>query len=477
MKKTFYVTTPIYYVNDIPHIGHTCTTVAADIIARYQRLIGKQVFSLTGTDEHGAKVAEAAAEERLSPQKFCDKVSRRFEEAWEKLNISHDFFIRTTDPRHEKIVADLLLKIYKNGDIYKGKYEGLYCVGCEKFLTESDLVDNKCPLHPNRKPSKESEENYFFRLSKYIPQITRLVESGQTNYIFPEGKRKEIIAKLKAGVNDVSISREKVKWGIPAPWDKKHTIYVWIEALINYYSATRFLKDRGKFWPADIHLIGKEILWFHTVIWQAMLLSAGIPLPKKVFAHSFYTINGQKMSKSLGNAISPNNLVKKFGADAARWLIADSFPSEDDADVGLAKFQERYNADLANGLGNLIARVAALAEKTNFRYQKARGFNPLALVKNELFGELLENCHLARATDLIRKSIAELNQEINDKALWHLEEKRLTKELTKIIASIIQITHLLEPIMPETSKKIRAQFDKKIKKEKPLFPRLNEEKC
>jgi len=348
VKNNFYITTPIYYVNDVPHIGHTCTTVIADIIARYKRQIGDNVFFLTGTDEHGNNVAQAAEKSGLSPQEFCDKVSKRFQDAWKKLNISNDFFIRTTDPRHEAVVKQFLTKIFENNDIYKGKYEGSYCLGCEKFINEGDIVNGKCPLHPSRELSHECEENYFFKLSKYVPQIISLIENDRTNYIFPESKRKEILSKLKAGINDISVSREKVKWGVPVPWDKRHTAYVWFDALINYYSATQFLPGKTGFWPADVHVLAKDILWFHAVIWPAMLLSANLPLPKQVYAHGFYTIEGQKMSKSLGNVISPEQLVKKFGVDGARYLIASSFPAEDDADIGWEKLKEKYNADLAN---------------------------------------------------------------------------------------------------------------------------------
>ncbi|MBU1129803.1 methionine--tRNA ligase, partial [Patescibacteria group bacterium] len=338
-QKKFYVTTPIYYINDVPHIGHTCTTAIADVMARYRRLKGDDVFFLTGTDEHGQKVAESAEKDGLKIKEYCDKVAPRFEKAWKDLNISFDFFIRTTDVRHKKVVCDLLQKVYDNGDVYKGKYEGLYCIGCEKFLTESDLVDGKCPIHPPEKTKEQSEENWFFKLSKYIPALIKLIENDETNYIFPEGKRAEVLAKLKAGVNDISISRANVKWGIPVPWDKSQTVYVWFDALINYYSATQFVEGKEKFWPADLHILGKEILWFHTVIWQAMLLSAGLMLPKKTYIHSFYMIDGRKMSKSLKNVITPKQLTDLFGVDGTRYLITSSFPAENDSDVGIGRFK------------------------------------------------------------------------------------------------------------------------------------------
>lgn len=271
MINKFYITTPIYYVNDKPHIGHTCTTLAADILARYHKLKGEEVFFLTGTDEHGAKVAEAAAAEGISPKEFCNKVSQTFSQIWPKLNIQYDFFIRTTNPKHEKIVQEVLTKIYQNGDIYKAKYEGAYCVGCEKFINEGDLVNGHCPLHPNHPIEIQSEENWFFRLSKYAPTLIEAIEKENhpCHYeITPESKRNEVLAKLKAGVKDLSISRAQVSWGIPVPWDKTQTIYVWVDALFNYYSAAK-ITGRENFWPADLHLIAKDILWFHTVIYKA----------------------------------------------------------------------------------------------------------------------------------------------------------------------------------------------------------------
>ena len=452
----FYITTPIYYINDIPHIGHTCTTIAADIIARMHRQMGEEVFFLTGTDEHGQKVAEVALSQNLDPKEYCDKISPAFQNAWKDLDISHDFFIRTTDPRHEEVVAKVLQKIFDKGDIYKGKYEGYYCIGCESYLTEKELVDKHCPLHPPEQTEWRTEENWFFKLSKYVPKIIELIENDKTNYIFPSGKRSEILAKLKAGVKDVSISRENVKWRITAPWDKNHTIYVWIEALLNYYSATQFVEGKEKFWPADLHLLGKEILWFHTVIWQAMLMSAEIKLPQKTFTHSFYMIDGNKMSKSLGNVISPGQLVENFGIDGTRYLIARSFPTNDDSDVGMERFKEKYNADLANNLGNLIARV----------FKLSGGFDKIVsgLKLEEQFVSLIDNCRFDEAVGLIfDKWINKTNVLLNEKTPWKLEkDSKERKEILDECISCIQkaIYHLL-PIMPGLSE------DRAI-----LFPRI-----
>ena len=467
MKK-FYLTTPIYYINDIPHIGHTCTTVAADIIARLHRKTGEEVFFLTGTDEHGQKVAEVAEKEGLSPKDYCDKISPRFSETWKVLNISYDFFIRTTDQRHEKVVGELLQKIYDKGDVYKAKYEGWYCIGCEKFLTETDLVDGHCPLHSAEKTVKKSEENWFFKLSKYIPQIIKLIENNTSNYIFPESKKSEVLAKLKAGINDISLSRENVSWGIPLPWDKNQTVYVWFDALINYYSATQFLENKKEFWPADLHILGKEILWFHTVIWQAMLLSAEIKLPVKTYTHSFYMIDGQKMSKSLGNVISPSQLIDLFGVDGTRYLVARSFPTENDADVGIDRFKEKYNADLANNLGNLVSRVCKLGEGLKINNQEVIIDNKYKILINNLkfdeaIGWVFEN--------YIDKS----NNRLNEVTPWKLKinDPKRIEILTECAQNLKIAATYLESIMPETSKKILDQLDKEIKGlESGLFPRI-----
>jgi len=473
--KNFFITTPIYYINDVPHIGHTCTTVVADIMARTHRQLGENVFFLTGTDEHGQKVAESAKEQNLSPAEYCDKITPRFEEAWKNLNISYDYFIRTTNKEHEKVVQELLQKIYDKGDVYKSKYEGWYCVGCEKFLTETELTNKHCPLHPAEKTVWKSEENWFFKLSKYIPKIIELIENPETNYIFPEGKRSEILSKLKAGVRDISLSRENVEWGIATPWDKTQTVYVWFDALINYYSATQFVENKKEFWPANIHLLGKEILWFHTVIWQAMLLSAEIELPKKTYTHSFYMVDGQKMSKSLGNVISPQQLIDLFGIDGTRYLIARSFPTENDSDVGIDRFKEKYNADLANNLGNLVSRVTKLAE-----WLATKPFPNPSLDRagrlDEDFVKLIDSCRFDEAIGLVfEKYIDSSNTKLNEVAPWKLEKddpKRI-EVLNYCINNLQQAALHLKSIMPEVTKKIENCLENNVKLlDSPLFPRI-----
>ena len=468
MENKFFITTPIYYVNDVPHIGHACTTVAADILARYHKLLGEEVFFLTGTDEHGAKVAEEAKKVNLTPQEFCDKVSKTFSDIWPKLNIQYDYFIRTTNPKHQAIVQELIQKIYDNGDIYKAEYEGLYCIGCEKFIAEDELVNKRCPHHPNGDIEKQKEENYFFKLSKYAPILIKAIEdkNNKNHYqICPDSKKQEILSKLKAGVPDLSISRANVSWGIPIPWDTTQTIYVWVDALINYYSA---LKISGKedYWPADLHLLGKEILWFHAVIWEAMLISAGITLPKEVFTHSFYMIDGQKMSKSLGNVISPQQLIEKFGVDGTRYLTASSFPRDNDSDVSLQKFTDKYNADLANGLGNLVSRIAKLCETNNFNGQteEPQAFKRDLNLDQVKFNESLTN---------IWTIIANTDKYLDQKQPWTLKGEILNGILTKLVTDIKEIAVLVSPYLPETSEKILKQFSEKTKKSQPpLFPRL-----
>lgn len=473
MQK-FYITTPIYYVNDVPHIGHTCTTVAADIIARYHKLKGEKVFFLTGTDEHGTKVAEEAQKTGLSPKDFCDQVSQNFQGTWSKLNIEYDYFIRTTNPNHKKIVQEFIEKIYQNGDIYKGKYEGLYCVGCEKFVTETDLINGKCPLHPNKEIQKQSEENYFFKLSKYVPILIEAIEdkNDKNHYqVSPQAKKEEVLSKLKKGVPDLSISRANVPWGIPIPWDKNQTIYVWFDALLNYYTTLK-ITNKEDFWPADIHLIGKEILWFHAVIWEAMLLSTSISLPKEVFAHSFYMIDGQKMSKSLGNVISPQELIDKFGVDGTRYLIASSFPYEKDSDVGWERFVEKYNADLANGLGNLISRVSKLCENKNyFPKISSRTVIPY-LLENSNYYNHMEKLELNLVLEEIWREIKNMDLLISTKRPWEKSDEEAKITLNDAIRNILNIGYALEPFLPETAKKIEKIFRGGEKLEAPLFPRV-----
>lgn len=469
----FYVTTPIYYVNDVPHIGHAYTTVAADIIARYwTRKIGSEnVFFLTGTDEHGVKVAQAAKDADKEPKEYADSIITRFQEAWKILNVNYNHFIRTTDPLHENVVKEILQNIYNKGYIYDGVYEGLYCEGCERFLTQEELVDEKCPLHPNKKPVYQKEKNYFFKLSNFKDQLIELFQND-TYQILPLSRKNEILGKLQSELQDVSISRAGVSWGIPVPWDTKQTTYVWVDALFNYYSATRFLENKEKFWPTDLHLIGKDILWFHTVIWIALLLAAELPLPKRVFAHGFFTINGQKMSKSLGNVISPQELVDKFGADAARYLLLSEFPFGEDGDFSFDKLKIRYNADLANGLGNLVARVAKLAEQSGLEFTDSE-----EKPSQEKYDTAIQQTNLHQALAVAIEQVRILNQFIDQKEPWNLLKEGKKEELKTVLEHLIKgiktTSNLLYPYMPNISETIIEHFKGPIiTASQPLFPRI-----
>lgn len=480
MRK-FYVTTTIYYVNDVPHIGHAYTTLVGDVVARYwQKKFGKEnVFFLTGTDEHGQKIQQVAMEKRLSPKDFADSVVPRFQEAWKLLDINYDFFIRTTDPRHEQVVAELLEKVRKNGYIYKGIYKGLYCVGCEKFLTESDLIDGKCPLHPNKNPEYQEEENYFLKLKELSLEVLKRIEGGKYE-IFPQKRKNEIVSRLKQGVEDISVSRAGVSWGIPLPWDKSHTIYVWVDALINYYSATQFLKGKERFWPADVHVIGKDITWFHTVIWEALLIAAGIELPRAILAHGFFTIDGQKISKSLGNVISPWQLVEKYGsADAVRYLLLTATQTGEDADISFQKLDEKYQSDLANGLGNLVQRVAKLSEGLKIPLNSLKfPYNSSGL--SGKIGDLIENFRFNEALATIWDAIRDLDQYLNQQTPWKQSASDKKQTLEGVIfgsessVSLVEIAQALKPFLPETAARIQQIFKgpKISAPSNALFPRL-----
>jgi methionyl-tRNA synthetase len=464
------VTTPLYYVNDAPHIGSAYTTIAADIIARWNRILGNKVFFLTGTDEHGAKIAEAAKEHNLEPKKFCDKIVPKFVDAWKLLNISYDFFIRTTDERHEKFVEKFMKKIKKKGDVYKGKYEGWYCVGCERFYPENELVNGKCPLHPNKDPIWSTEENYFFKLSKYQKILLDSIENlkDKNHYeILPLERKNEIVNRIKAGLQDVSLSRSGVAWGIPLPWDKKHTVYVWFDALLNYLSALDINKKK-KFWPADYHLLAKDILWFHAVIWPAMLISAGEELPKKVFAHGYLTVNGQKMSKSLGNIIDPISFSIKYGLDSLRYFLFREVVFGYDGDFSEKEFVKRVNGDLADGLGNLLNRTLVLIEKTSgSEIEKAKPEPKILNKINEVIEFYKKEMDLLRFNVVLEKVwtlVFELNKYITDEKPWEIKNgKKLYQVLYTVAEGLRVIGILIYPFMPETAEKIFAQLglDKK----------------
>ena len=363
-QDTFYLTTPIYYINDIPHLGHAYTTVAADFVARWRRMEGRNVFFLTGTDEHGEKVARAAEGRGLEPKAWADEVVPRWREVWQALDISNDDFIRTTEQRHEKPVQEFVQALYDKGEIYLGSYEGLYCVGCEQFKQPDELVEGKCPLH-GTEPEVVKEDNYFFRLSDYADRLVQAYESDD-RFVMPDARRNEVLGKVKQGLEDLSISRVSFEWGIPIPWDTKHVIYVWIDALQNYITAAGFGSDEDlfkKLWPADIHFVGKDILWFHSVIWPAMLMALDMPLPKTVFAHGFLQVGGEKMSKSKLTGISPHDLVSTFGSDGYRYYFLREISFGLDGNFSWESVVDRYNFDLANDFGNLASRATSMINR------------------------------------------------------------------------------------------------------------------
>ena len=362
--QVFYITTPIYYINDVPHLGHAYTTVAADFIARFRRMQGRRVHFLTGTDEHGERILRTAEDKGLSPTEWADEIVPRWTEVWKALDISYDDFIRTTEPRHERPVQEFVRALYEKGEVYFGTYEGLYCVGCEAFKQPDELVDGKCPLH-GTEPEVVKEDNYFFRLSSYREALIERFENDERS-IVPETRRNEILGKLRQGLDDLSMSRVSFDWGVPVPWDEKHVIYVWIDALLNYITAIGYASDDEKanlIWPADVHLIGKDILWFHTVIWQAMLMALDLAQPKTVFAHGFLQVGGEKMSKSRLTGISPHDLIPTFGSDGYRYYFMRDISFGIDGEFSYEGMVARYNADLANDFGNLASRVTSMMDR------------------------------------------------------------------------------------------------------------------
>jgi methionyl-tRNA synthetase len=476
-KNKFYVTTAIDYVNAEPHIGHAYQKIIADILARWQRLRGSNVLFLTGTDEHGKKIAQSAQKAELPEIEFVDKMAEKFKEAWNLLNIRYDRFIRTTDKDHVKLVQEFVKKVNEKKDIYKGVYEGYYCTACEAYYTEKDLINGCCPFH--KTPIENlKEETYYFRLSKYQKKLLELYEK-HPEFILPAERRNEIINRVKEGLQDLSITRTNFSWGIPFPLDDKHVIYVWFDALISYLTGSG--KNR-EFWPASIHLLGKDNGWFHTVIWPAMLMSAGYKLPETVFIHGFLTFNGEKISKSLGNTISPKHLVDKYGADSIRYFISRNFVFGQDGDFSEKVLVDRHNNELANKLGNLVLRLSTLAQ--NFGIEKSE--NELRKkLKLEEIEKYFENFEFDKALNEIFAFIDICNEYIQEKQPWKSRDKKVLYELAD---SIKAIAILLWPFIPETSEKIAETFNfeinysninkplkiSKIKKAEILFKKIEE---
>ncbi len=478
MGDTFYITTSIAYTNAKPHIGFAMELVQADALARFQRLQGKEVFFLTGTDEHGSKLDQAAKEQGITPQALVDTNSAFFRALKDQLNISADHFIRTTDENHMQGAKKMWQKMMATGDIYKDSYEGLYCVGCEAFILEKDLVEGKCPNH-NKPPEKLKEENYFFKLSKYTEKIKQAIETGEL-VILPEARKNEILQVIRDGLKDVSFSRPKtvLTWGIEVPDDPEQVMYVWCDALSNYITGIGYSEDAAlfrKFWPANVHLIGKDILRFHSAIWIGMLMSAELPLPKAVYVHGFITSEGKKMSKSLNNVVDPVEYIEKYGADALRYYLLKEVPTAEDGDFSKEHFQGVYASDLANNIGNLVSRVLAMTHKY------FEGKIPQAAPMNEIFDPKVKQLYAryeeGMGTFDLKKALEEVasfanyaNKYVEDTKPWVLA-KNDPAELANVMYALLEMVRhlalLLTPFMPATSDKILGYLGYDIQ----LFPK------
>ena len=493
----FYITTAILYTNGPPHIGFALELLQADVLARYHRLSGDDTWFLTGTDEHGSTVVKGAEKHGKPVKEFVDEMAGRAQKLTKALNISNDDFIRTSDQeRHWPGVEKFWNELLKAGDLYKKKYKGLYCVGHESFIKKSELTDGRCPLHKTL-PEEVEEENWFFKLTKYKNEVKKKIENGELK-IIPASRIPEVL-NLIDGAEDISFSRpvSSLKWGIPVPNDSEQTIYVWADALTNYVSAIGYENNTEQFkklWPANIHLIGKDILRFHAIYWPAMLLSAGLPLPKAIYVHGFITVEGEKMSKTVGNIINPFALIEKYGGDPMRYFLLREIPSTEDGDFSYKKLEERYNGDLANGLGNLVQRVVVLIDsKLNGEliYDESLIEKEVKTKAAEVGGivkQKIESFELHEALSALWSLIIYANRYIDDKKPW-AAIKHDEKEFLAIMINLVYLIHsvagLLQPFLPETSEKIFNIFGAAhsrtipeghhfmVKKTEPLFPRLN----
>jgi len=502
-KNKFYITTPIYYSNSEPHIGTVYTTIVADTFARFYRLKDYDVFFLTGLDEHGQKLARTAQEKGYSPQEYVDMMAQKFLDTWKKIGITNDDFIRTTQKRHEEVVQKVFQKLYDNGYLYKGTYAGWYCTPCETFYQKEELHDGNCP-NCGRPVEFLEEETYYFKLSEFGPALLKYIEE-HPEFVYPESRKNEVISFIKSGLKDISATRTTVKWGIPVPFDPKHTVYVWFDALVNYISALGYLSDDDtkfrRYWPADVHLIGKDILRFHAIIWPAILMALNIPLPKTVLAHGFWTIKGGKISKSKGNKVDPHELINIYGVDALRYFLLREVPLGLDGEYSDEAFHRRYTSDLANDLGNLLNRVLTVAEK----YSEGKVPNPsemkeedkALLEKTEEMAKRVEDemekFNPSSALSCIWEVIQDANRYIDQQAPWNLtsDKERLNTVIYTLLETLRRISILLYAFIPDSAVKIQEQLGyqdpqfswdlikdvkipvgQKLNKGKILFPRV-----
>ena len=511
-KETFYISTPIYYPSDKLHIGHAYCTTIADSMARYKRLTDVDVLFVTGSDEHGQKIQRKAAEQNITPKEYVDKIVAGFQALWEKLNISNDEFIRTTEKRHYNVVQEIFKKIYDKGDIYKSTYEGLYCTPCETFWIERQLVDGKCP-DCGRPVETVQEESYFFRMSKYQNRLLQFIEDNP-DFIQPVSRKNEMINFIKGGLEDLCISRTTFDWGIPVPIDNKHVIYVWFDALSNYLTAAGYLSDTekfNKFWPADIHLVGKEIVRFHTIIWPIILMALELELPKKVYGHGWLVVDGDKMSKSKGNVIDPVALIDEFGADSIRYFLLREINLGLDGNFSREALIQRINADLANDLGNLLHRTLSMVNKFNGGLVKNTKVledvdtELIALAQNTVkqYQDSMDKMEISVAIRTVWNLISRSNKYIDLTGPWALakdesKQERLQTVMYNLIESLRIISVLIAPFMPNTAPKIWKQLglgefskvkfkdikewgtvmtETKVEQPEQIFPRIEEEKA